>query len=76
MLYWPVVRGCRAFVESLILGYKALEIAAMHAYGDEEEPGAKAEEVSANGAISKEALRSRTLLASSSLISIRAFAKA
>lgn len=53
-LYWPVVRGCRAFVESLILGYKALEIAAMHAYGDEEEPGAKAEEVSANRAISKE----------------------
>lgn len=53
-LYWPVVRGCRAFVESLILGYKALEIAAMHAYGDEGEPGAKAEEVSANGAISKE----------------------
>lgn len=53
-LYWPVVRGCRAFVESLILGYKALEIAAMHAYDDEEEPGAKAEEVSANGAISKE----------------------
>ena len=34
-LYWPVVRGCRAFVESLVLGYKALEIAAMHAYGDE-----------------------------------------
>lgn len=53
-LYWPVVRGCRAFVESLILGYKALEIAAMHAYGDEEEPGAKAEETSANGAVSKE----------------------
>lgn len=53
-LYWPVVRGCRAFVESLILGYKALEIAAMHAYGDEEEPGAKAEEASANEAVSKE----------------------
>ena len=53
-LYWPVVRGCRAFVESLILGYKALEIAAMHAYGDEEEPGAKAEEASANGAVSRE----------------------
>ena len=53
-LYWPVVRGCRAFVESLILGYKALEIAAMRAYGDEEEPGAKAEEASANGAVSKE----------------------
>lgn len=53
-LYWPVVRGCRAFVESLILGYKALEIAAMHAYGDEEEPGAKAEGAIANGAVSKE----------------------
>lgn len=53
-LYWPVVRGCRAFVESLILGYKALEIAAMHAYGDEEEPGAKAEEASTNGVVSKE----------------------
>ena len=53
-LYWPVVRGCRAFVESLILGYKALEIAAMHAYGDEEEPGVKAEEAIANGAVSKE----------------------
>ena len=24
-LYWPIVRGCRAFVESLVLGYKALE---------------------------------------------------
>ena len=22
-LYWPLVRGCRAFVESLALGYKA-----------------------------------------------------
>ena len=52
-LYWPVVRGCRAFVESLILGYKALEIAAMHAYGDEEEFPEKAEEANANGAISK-----------------------
>ena len=28
-LYWPIVRGCRAFVESLVLGYKALEIAAL-----------------------------------------------
>ena len=52
-LYWPVVRGCRAFVESLILGYKALEIAAMHAYGDEGESLEKAEETNANGAISK-----------------------
>ena len=36
-MHWPVVRGCRAFVESLMLGYKALEIAAMHAYGDEDD---------------------------------------
>ena len=33
-LYWPIVRGCRAFVESLVLGYKALEIAALHAYAE------------------------------------------
>lgn len=63
-LYWPVVRGCRAFVESLILGYKALEIAAMHAYGDEEEPGTKAEEAIANGAISKEGVTADESVAS------------
>ena len=33
----PVVRGCTAFVESLALGYKALEIAATHAFTDEDE---------------------------------------
>lgn len=31
-LYWPVVRGCRAFVESLVLGYKALSVAVEHAF--------------------------------------------
>ncbi len=36
-MHWPVVRGCRAFVESLMLGYRALEIAAMHAFADEDE---------------------------------------
>ena len=36
-LYWPIVRGCRAFVESLALGYKALTIAAEHAYAEEVE---------------------------------------
>lgn len=36
-MYWPVVRGCRAFVESLVLGYKALEIAASHAFSEEDE---------------------------------------
>ena len=33
----PLVRGCTALVESLMLGFKALEIAANHAYADEEE---------------------------------------
>ncbi|MBE6472445.1 MAG: DUF1385 domain-containing protein [Coriobacteriaceae bacterium] len=36
-LYWPFVRGCRAFVESLALGYKALTIAAEHAFIEDEE---------------------------------------
>ncbi|MEG0758766.1 MAG: DUF1385 domain-containing protein [Raoultibacter sp.] len=36
-MYWPLVRGCRALVESLILGYKALEIAALHAFAEEPE---------------------------------------
>ena len=36
-LYWPFIRGCRAFVESLMLGYKALEIAASHAFLEEDE---------------------------------------
>ncbi len=35
-LYWPFVRGCRAFVESLALGYKALSIAAEHAFVEED----------------------------------------
>lgn len=29
---WPFVRGCTALVESLALGFKALEIAAEHAF--------------------------------------------
>ena len=36
-LYWPLVRGCRALVESLVLGFKALEIATLHAYAEEDE---------------------------------------
>lgn len=36
-LYWPLIRGCRAFVESLVLGYKALSIAAEHAFPEDEE---------------------------------------
>ena len=33
-LYWPVVRGCRAFVESLVLGYTALRVAVEIAFVD------------------------------------------
>lgn len=43
---WPLVRGCVALVDSLVLGFKALEIAANHAYADEDEcetAGASAE---------------------------------
>ncbi|WP_241157275.1 DUF1385 domain-containing protein [Adlercreutzia sp. ZJ242] len=36
-LHVPLVRGCTALVESLMLGYKALEIAAQHAFADEDE---------------------------------------
>ena len=43
-LYWPVVRGCRAFVESLVLGYKALSVAVEHAFVD---AGAEAASVEA-----------------------------
>lgn len=36
-MYWPLIRGCRAMVESLTLGFKALEIAMVHAFGLEDE---------------------------------------
>lgn len=35
---WPFVRGCTALVESLALGFKALEIAGEHAFTDDEDP--------------------------------------
>ncbi len=38
-LHWPLVRGCRALVESLLLGFKALEIAALHAFAEEDDEG-------------------------------------
>lgn len=48
-MYWPFVRGCTAMCESLVLGYKALEIAAIHAFGTEEDedkqPDKKKEQV-------------------------------
>lgn len=44
---WPLVRGCVALVESLALGFKALEIAGEHAFGDEEAEGKDAREAQA-----------------------------
>lgn len=35
---WPLVRGCVALVDSLVLGFKALEIAANRAFDDEDQP--------------------------------------
>ena len=46
-LNWPIVRGCRALIESLTLGYKALDVSTEHAYDldaeEEEEERAKRE---------------------------------
>lgn len=64
-LYWPVVRGCRAFVESLVLGYKALSVAVEHAFVDAEpaleEPSDSVQSSNAEGAerASAEARRQR-----------------
>ena len=41
--------GCRALVESLVLGFKALEIATLHAYAEEGEGEEKAEEKPVSG---------------------------
>lgn len=53
-LYWPVVRGCRAFVESLVLGYKALSVAVEHAFTDAEpalkEPSDSVQSIDADAA--------------------------
>lgn len=40
-MYWPIIRGCTALVESLALGYKALEISGNHAYDFSEEEAAE-----------------------------------
>ncbi len=41
---WPLLRGCVALVDSLVLGFKALEIAANHAFADEDEEAQDAAE--------------------------------
>ena len=53
-LRWPIVRGCTAFVESLGLGYKALNIATEHAYDWEETPEERDER------LAKEAKKKKT----------------
>ena len=47
-MYWPVIRGCTAFVESLALGYKALGISGEHAYEWDEEESDDANELDAD----------------------------
>ena len=47
-MYWPVIRGCTAFVESLALGYKALGISSEHAYEWDEEESDDANELDAD----------------------------
>ncbi len=48
---WPLVRGCVALVDSLVLGFKALEIAANHAFADEEEEAQEAAEEALTGGL-------------------------
>ncbi|MEE8722953.1 MAG: DUF1385 domain-containing protein [Eggerthellaceae bacterium] len=49
-LYWPLIRGCRAFVESLVLGYKALSVAAEHAFPEDEEDESAGESAASSAA--------------------------
>ena len=51
----PIIRGVTAFVESLALGYKALEIAAMHAFDDSDGQGEPSEDAPAQVAEAGEA---------------------
>lgn len=36
---WPIVRGCVSFAESMVLAYRALDIASEHVFIDEEDEG-------------------------------------
>lgn len=44
----PIIRGCVAFFETLVLGYKALSIAALHAFEDDEASEDVARDVTAS----------------------------
>ncbi|MCH4184494.1 MAG: DUF1385 domain-containing protein [Eggerthellaceae bacterium] len=47
-MHWPLIRGCTSLVESLTIGYKALEIAATHAFDDEDDDNDQPADVSAS----------------------------
>jgi uncharacterized protein YqhQ len=56
-MHWPLVRGCTALVESLALGFKALDIATEHAYlDDESEAEAQGEEAEGESFLEKYAM--------------------
>lgn len=62
-MHWPLVRGCRALVESLVLGYKALEIAALHAFAEEGEEEPASDRAAASPAETDESAASPVALA-------------
>lgn len=55
-LTWPFIRGCTALIESLALSFKALEIAAEHAFDDEEDIDENTDERLLKNEIEEEAL--------------------
>ena len=59
-LSWPLVRGCVALVDSLALGFKALEIAANKAFDDEDDGDEVINAKSNNEAEFDERLRTET----------------
>lgn len=50
-MYWPVIRGCTAFIESLALGFRALSISSEHAYDWDGEEGPEGQEPSKTNAL-------------------------
>ncbi|MCL2137251.1 MAG: DUF1385 domain-containing protein [Coriobacteriia bacterium] len=47
-MYWPIIRGCTALVESLTLGYQSIQIAAENAFEDDsDEPDLETAEITA-----------------------------
>lgn len=42
---WPVIRGCVAFVESMTLSFKAMDVSSRYAYDDEEASAGDSDEI-------------------------------